>query len=104
MTGDAQPFAQFRQRGVRLLLHEFQELADGVVIQFGGGAAAVGLGLDGTGGAPPLQETDEEGKIDEEQAGDLAEGVFAAIDGRDDTLPEIVRIRTHGGTSLDCAP
>jgi hypothetical protein len=60
--------------------------------------------LDGTGRAAPLQEPDEEGEIDGEEAGDLAERVFAAIDGGDDAFPEIKGVRTHGSTSLGAVP
>src|SRR5215475_1783718 len=70
----------------------------------GGGSAAVGLGLDGAGGTPSLQEPDEEGEVDGEEVGDMAERVFAAINGGDEAFPEIDGVRTHESTSLGAAP
>ncbi len=104
VTRDAQAVAQLRERGVGLLPNEFHESADGILIELGRRSARVGLGLDGAGGAASLQEADEEGQVDGEQVGNLAERVFAAINGRDDTFPEIVGVRTHGSTSLGGSP
>ena len=61
VTRDAQAVAQFREGGVGLLPDEFAQALDGGVIEFGGGSATVGLGLDRAGGAASLQEADEEG-------------------------------------------
>src|SRR5262249_61409045 len=77
---------------------------DGGRVGLGGGPAPVGLGLDGAGRAPPLQEPDEEGEVDGEEVGDLAERMFAAIDGSDDALPEVDGVRTHESTSLVAVP
>jgi hypothetical protein len=54
--------------------------------------------------APSLQEPDEEGEIDGEEVGNLAERVFAAIDGGDNAFPEIEGVRTHGSTSFVAVP
>src|SRR5262249_22595415 len=104
VTRDAQAVAQFREGSVGLFPDEFQESPEGGGCEFGGGAATVGLGLDRAGGAASLQEPDEEGQAHGEQVGNLAQRVFAAIKGRDDPFPEIVGIRTHGGTSFGAAP
>src|SRR5205814_5241960 len=77
---------------------------DGVLVKFGGASAAVGLGLDGPGGAAALQEADEEGQVDGEQVGKVAQRVLAAINGSDDAFAEIVGVRTHGSTSSGSPP
>jgi hypothetical protein len=104
VTGDAQAVVQFCEGSVGVFADQGEESPDGDRIELGGGAAAVGLGLDGPGRTPSLQEPDEEGEIDGEEAGNLAERVFTAINGRDDARAEIVGVRTHEDTSLGCPP
>jgi hypothetical protein len=46
-----------------------------------------------------LQEADEEGEVDGEEVGNLAERVFAAIDGSGDAFPEVEGVRAQESTS-----
>ncbi len=101
---DAPAVAQFREGGVGLFPDELQEPLGGGGVQFRGGTPAVGLGLDRSGGTPPLQQSDEEGEIDAEQVGNLAEREVMAIHGSDDALAKVVGIRTQRSTSTRLTP
>ena len=66
--------------------------------------AAVRLGCDGTGVPSVSQQADDAGETDREQAGELAQGVFAAIHSGHDALTEVVGVRTHSRTSSRSPP
>lgn len=59
------------------------------------GTAAVRFGLDGIGTSVPLEESDEETEADGEEIGDFAEGVLTALNGGEDTFPEIGGVGSH---------
>jgi hypothetical protein len=100
VAGDTQAVAQFPEGGVGALADEFQEACDGGRVELGSGASAVVLGLDRTGPPSALQEADEEGQADREQVSNLAEGVFAPIDGGNDAFAEIGGLGSHGDASF----
>jgi hypothetical protein len=62
------------------------------------------LGVQRSGGALALEQSDDEGRADAEDAGDPAERAFVALDRRHDPLAEIQRIGPHGDPSLLHAP
>jgi hypothetical protein len=103
VTRDAQAVPQFREGGIGLFADEGAESPDSSPVELGRRSTAVRLGLHGPGGPPSLQEPDEEGKVDREDVGDLAERVFATINSSDDAFPKIHRVRTQGSTSLRAA-
>jgi hypothetical protein len=83
-TGKAQAVAQFGERGIGLVAYQGEQTLDVVRAEAGLGSSGMGFRLDGAGIAASIQQADEEGEADGEEACQLAEGMFVAIDGGDD--------------------
>ena len=56
--------------------------------------------MDGAGVAASVQQSDEEGETNGEEAGQLAEGMLVAVDGGDDAFAEVSGIGSHEAPPL----
>jgi hypothetical protein len=88
-TRDAEAIPQFGQGGIGLFPDKGQQACFGRGIELARGPR-LGLGLHGPSVAFALQETDDAGEADGKQVGNLAEGMFAPLDGGDNAFPKVV--------------
>jgi hypothetical protein len=84
-----QAVVQFRQGRVGLLGDEHDQSVATVWGHFDG-AAGVGLGGEGAGGAAALEQAADPGGADAEEVGDLLAGAVLLVTGADDPLAEVL--------------
>src|SRR5207248_187971 len=101
---NAEAVMQLRERRIGLVVDEFAQACLGSRVEFAFRHAAMRLGLHGAGTALALQQAYDEGEADGEHVCDLADRQLTAFDGGDDTLAKVVRIWSHGSTSLEQLP
>ena len=88
-TPEAAPPPQLLQRGVGLLANQAGEPPQVARPENRGRAAPVRPGGERPGGAAPLEQANDEGGADAEDAGDPADRALVMIDRRRDPLPKI---------------
>src|SRR5262249_59874878 len=99
-AGETAPLLELFQGGVGVLTDQGGQALQVGRSQGRGRSTSVRFGGEGAGVAAALEQADDEGGADAEDAGDPADRALVAIDGACDPLAKVQRIGTHGGNLL----
>jgi hypothetical protein len=99
VAADIQAFPQLGEGGVGLVADQLEQTFDRGGVECRRGTARMGRWSGRTTAAVTLQQPDHEGQADGKDMGNLPDGVFAAFDGSNDSLPEVGRVGAHVFTS-----